>query len=46
MQPAYIVPAAEWDQLAGRLAALEAAHQAQQAPPPPPDEVLTTAITG
>jgi hypothetical protein len=43
MQPAYIVPAAEWDSVNARLAALEAAEQARQAPPPPPDEPLTTA---
>jgi hypothetical protein len=43
MQPAYIVPAAEWDSLTARLARLEAAELARQAPPPPPDEVLSTA---
>ncbi len=43
MQPAYIVPTAEWDSLTDRLARLEAAELARQAPPPPPDEVLSTA---
>ena len=43
MQPAYIVPAAEWDTLTARLARLEAAEQARTvAAAPPPDEVLST----
>jgi hypothetical protein len=42
MQPAFIVPAAEWESLTARLARLEAVEQARQAPPPPPDEVLST----
>lgn len=44
MQPAYIVPAAEWDSLTARLARLEAAEQARTlATTAPPDEVLSTA---
>ena len=44
MQPAYIVPAAEWDTLTARLARLEAAEQARAvAHATPPDEVLATA---
>ena len=44
MQPAYIVPAAEWDSLTARLARLEAAEQARiMATAAPPDEVLSTA---
>ncbi len=43
MQPAYIVPAAEWDTLTARLARLEAAEQARAvASTAPPDEVLST----
>ena len=43
MQPAYIVPAAEWDTLTARLARLEAAEQARTvASTAPPDEVLST----
>ena len=44
MQPAYIVPAAEWDTLTARLTRLEAAEQARiLASTAPPDETLTTA---
>ena len=44
MQPAYIVPAAEWDTLTARLIRLEAAEQARiLASAAPPDETLTTA---
>ena len=44
MQPAYIVPAAEWDTLTARLARLEAAEQARTlASTLPPDEILSTA---
>ena len=44
MQPAYIVPAAEWDTLTARLARLEAAEQARTvATTAAPDEVLCTA---
>ena len=44
MQPAYIVPAAEWDTLTARLTRLEAAEQARTvASSAPPDEVLSTA---
>ena len=44
MQPAYIVPAAEWDTLTARLARLEAAEQARiLASTATPDETLTTA---
>ena len=43
MQPAYIVPAAEWDTLTARLARLEAAETARLlATATPPDEVLST----
>ena len=43
MQPAYIVPAAEWDHLTARLNRLEAAEQARTvASTAPPDEVLST----
>lgn len=42
MQPAFIVPAAEWESLTMRLARLEAAELARQAPTPPLDEVLST----
>ena len=43
MQPAYIVPAAEWDTLTARLTRLEAAEQARSlASTAPPDEVLST----
>ena len=43
MQPAYIVPAAEWDSLTARLARLEAAEQARTtAATAVPDEVLST----
>ncbi|MGI4822649.1 MAG: hypothetical protein ACRYFV_15675 [Janthinobacterium lividum] len=42
MQPAYIVPAAEWESLTTRLTRLEAAELARHTPPPPPDEVLST----
>lgn len=42
MQPAYIVPAAEWDSLTARLARLEAAEAARALPPPLPDNVLPT----
>ena len=43
MQPAYIVPAAEWDSLTDRLARLEAAEQARtMAATAVPDEVLST----
>ena len=43
MQPAYIVPAAEWDTLTARLTRLEAAEQARNlASTAPPDEVLST----
>lgn len=43
MQPAYIVPAAEWDTLTARLARLEAAEQARTlATTAAPDEVLST----
>lgn len=44
MQPAYIVPAAEWERLTDRLARLEAAEAARQLPPPPPDELLPTLV--
>lgn len=44
MQPAYIVPAAEWESLTVRLARLEAAEQARTvATTTAPDEVLSTA---
>ena len=44
MQPAYIVPAAEWDTLTARLARLEAAEQARTvATTATPDEVMSTA---
>ena len=44
MQPAYIVPAAEWDSLTARLARLEAAELARTASTTTePDEVLSTA---
>ncbi|WP_019949639.1 helix-turn-helix domain-containing protein [Hymenobacter aerophilus] len=43
MQAAYIVPAAEWDNLTARLTQLESAEAARQAPPPPPDVVMSTA---
>ena len=43
MQPAYIVPAAEWDTLTARLTRLEATEQARTvASTAPPDEVLST----
>ena len=43
MQPAFIVPAAEWEQLTARLERLEAAEQARAvASIAPPDEVLST----
>jgi len=44
MQPAYIVPAAEWDTLTARLARLEAAEAARllATTAPQPDEVLST----
>ena len=43
MQPAYIVPAAEWDTLTARLTRLEAAEQARTvASTAPPDGVLST----
>ena len=42
MQPAFIVPAAEWESLTARLARLEAAELARQAPPSPPDEMMST----
>lgn len=43
MQPAYIVPAADWDTLTARLARLEAAEAARLlASTAPPDEVLST----
>ena len=43
MQPAYIVPAAEWDTLTARLSRLEAAEQARNlATTAPRDEVLST----
>lgn len=43
MQPAYIVPAAEWEHLTDRLARLEAAEAARAvATTTQPDEVLPT----
>ena len=44
MQPAYIVPAAEWDSITARLTCLEAAEHARTvATTAKPDEVLSTA---
>lgn len=43
MQPAYIVPAQEWDALTARLARLEAAEATRAlASAPAPDETLAT----
>lgn len=46
MQPAYIVPAAEWEAFTARLAALEAAEEARKRPEleaeARADEVLST----
>lgn len=41
MQPAYIVPAAEWDSIHAKLEYLVAAIRELQGPPPPPDDLLT-----